>query len=69
MTLYFHVPTAVQIHVEHTAVVEEGASVEDIEQAALEAERMAQEAQRRAAELREKLQRARRSITPKEDSD
>jgi Mg2+ and Co2+ transporter CorA len=55
--------------VEHTAVVEEGASVEDIEQAALEAERMAQEAQRRAAELREKLQRARRSITPKEDSD
>ena len=62
-----NLPTAatssnVQIHVEE----EEGATPEDIEQAALEAERMAQEAQRRAAELREKAEQARRSLTPKE---
>ena len=66
---HVYIPTAIQIHVEHPAVVEEGATVEDIEQAALEAERMAQEAQKRAADLRQRARRARRSLTPKEDSD
>ena len=50
--------------------VEEGASLEDIEQAALEAERMAEEAQRRAAQLREKAKQARRvSYTSSKNGD
>ena len=49
--------------------MEEHTSVEEMEQAALQAEQRAKEAQRKAAQLRERAQIARRSFTPKEDSD
>ena len=55
--------SGIQIHVdEHT-------SLEEMEQAALQAEQRAKEAQSTAAQLRERAQIARRSLTPKEDSD
>ena len=55
--------SGIQIH------VEEHTSLEEMEQAALQAEQRAKEAQRKAAQLRERAQIARRSFTPKEDSD
>ena len=50
-------------------LVEEHTHLEEMEQAALQAEQRAKEAQRKAAPLRERAQIARRSLTPKEDSD
>ena len=55
--------SGIQIH------VEEHTSLEEMEQAALQAEQRAKEAQSTAAQLRERAQIARRSLTPKEDSD
>ena len=55
--------SGIQIH------VEEHTSLEEMEQAALQAEQRAKEAQSTATQLRERAQIARRSLTPKEDSD